>query len=164
MPPFRTALLLLLFTGLHLVARAHLVGERSLVLSADSENLEAMVSMPLASAALLLPEGSDPLDAATFDRLRPALVAAASRVATLLDGTEHPIAPQRVLVAFFEQHEVRFHLLYPPDTQPARLHVPGLGAPGGDVLCVVTDLRKSPPLRASLTAKNAELVFTAPKP
>lgn len=164
MPPLRTVLLLLLLAGLHLVARAHLIGERSLVLSADSENLEMMVSLPLASASLLLPEGQDPLGVETFDQLRPVLASSTSRVAALLDGAENSIAPQRVLVSLFERHEVRFHFLYPPDTRPARLRVPGLGAPGGDSSCAVADLRQSPPLRAALTAKNAELVLAPPTP
>lgn len=164
MPPFRLAVLLLLFAGLPFGARAHLIGERDLVLSADSENLEMMVSLPLASAALLLPAESATLEPATFDQLRPSLLAASPGIAALIDGEEKPIPPRRVLVSLFENHEVRFHFFYPPETRPARLRVPGLGTPGGDVLCAVTDLRRAHPLRASLTATNAELVLSPPEP
>lgn len=159
MPPFRSVLLFILAAILSPVTHAHVVGESRLALSADQENLEVLVSLPLTSAASLLPADAEPLSSATLDQHRPALLAGASRLCVLSDAAGAPIDAQRVLVSIFQDHEVRFHFLYSPDARPARLRVPQLGAPRGDSLCVVSDLRAQPPLHAALTAAAPEFIF-----
>ncbi len=164
MPRFRPALLLVLVACVFPRARAHIIGESSLVVSADEENLAVFAALPLASAAALLPEDAEPLSGATLDRHRPALLAAAPGLCVLIDASGAAIEPQRVLVSIFQEHEVRFHFLYAADVRPARLSVPRLGTPRGDTLCVVSDLRLKTPLRASLTALHPEFVFPSDIP
>lgn len=141
-------------------AHAHLPGESSLVLSLDAENLGVLVSLSLPTAATLLAPESQPLSAATLDRRRPELLAAASRVCALLDAEDKPLEPERVLVSVFQDHEVRFHLLFAPGARPARLRMPLLGILRGETFCTLTDLRDEPPVRALLTPDASVHTFS----
>ena len=148
-------LVVLLLLCLASSARAHLPGESSLVLSTDAENLSVLVSLSLPSAASLSDVG-EPLSSATLDRHRPALIAAAPRVCTLVDAAGSALRPERVLVSVFEDHEVRFHLLFPADVRPARLRMPLLSGLLGEAFCTVSDLRQSPPSSGILTPRSLE--------
>lgn len=133
-------------------ARAHSPGESSLTISADQENLEVLVSLSIPSATALLPADAAPLSSATLDAHRPVLLAAAPRVCVLVDAAGVEIAPQRVLVSLFEEHELRVHFLFPPDTRPSGLRMPMLASLGSEAFCVVSDLRQKSPVRAILTS------------
>lgn len=159
--PFMKSLLPLLAVLLGLfalpTARAHSAGESSATIAADAENLAVTVSLSLPAASALLPADATALGAATLDAHRATLLAAASRVCVLSDSAEAAIAPQRVLVSVFEEHELRFHFLFAPDARPARLQVPLLSTLRGEAFCVVTDRRLQTPARAILTATATEL-------
>lgn len=159
----RTLLWLLALAFTPFAARAHLPGESSLAITADSENLEILVSVSLPSATSLLSPDAV-LSAATLDQHRAALLAAAPRVCTLLDSSGKTIGSQRVLVSIFQDHEVRFHFLFPPSSRPARLRMPLLAALRGEAFCVVADLRRDPPSRAILTPESPEHSFASSSP
>ena len=161
MMPLRLVLALLVFTCALPFARAHSAGESNLTLSADAENFEVRVSLSLPSAASLLPADAAPLSSATLGAHRPALLAAASQVCVLVDSSGAEITPQRVLVTIFEEHEARFHFLFPVDARPALVRVPLLAALGNEAFCVVSDLRLQTPARAILTSAKAALPLAA---
>ena len=146
------------------VAHAHLPGESSLTITADTENIEILVSLSLPAATALLPADAGPLSLTTLDQHRPALLAAAPRVCTLLDASGKALEAQRVLVSVFENHEVRFHFLFPPTADPKRLRLPFLANQRGEVFCALSDLRCAPPTRAILTPESLEHTFSPAAP
>lgn len=164
MSPFRLLALVAVIAAFAAPAHAHSPGESSLVLSADPENLEVLVSLSIPSAAVLLPAGATPLSSATMDAHRPGLLASASRICALADATGTEFAPQRVLVSLFEEHELRVHFLFPPDTRPSLVKVSLLSVLGPEAFCTVTDLRLKTPARAVLTSARPTLALASAAP
>jgi hypothetical protein len=156
--------LLLAFACIAPASHAHLPGESGLTITANTENIEILVSLSLPAAASLLPVDAGPLSSTTLDRHRAALLAAAPRVCTLLDPAGKPMEAQRVLVSLFQDHEVRFHFLFPPAARPARLRIPLLADQRGEAFCAVSDLRQSPPVRVILTPESLEHTFAPAAP
>ena len=140
--------------------RAHAPGECSLIIARDEEALELRLVVSLPSAAALLgPELVPALAADTFDRHRPALLAAAGEGCLLRDADGAAIKPDRVLATFRNEHEVHLDFFFPPASRPARLNMPLLAKIGREVWCEVSDRRVSPPVRALLQPRSAELTL-----
>lgn len=164
MNPVRLILFLIAAVCAQPVARAHLPGESSLVITADAESVEILVSLSLPAAASLLPADAGPLSSTTLDKHRATLLAAAPSVCMLLDPAGKAMEAQRVLVSVFQDHEVRFHFLFPPAARPARLRMPLLANQRGEAFCAVSDLRQSPPARVILTPESLEHTFAPAAP
>lgn len=135
---------------------------------AGDEALEVVVDLSPAFAGRLLdPAAPPPLTAETFPPNRPALLAAASRVCTLVDAGGAAIAPSRVLVSTDARGEVRFLCLYPADARPARLRMPALQALPAGYFCLLADETASPARRHVLLKESPEHALgpvTAPAP
>ncbi len=128
--------------------RAHAPGESSLFIARDEEALELRLVITLPSAAALLgPEQTPPLAADTFDKHRPALVAAASQGLLLREAAGSALKPERVIASFRNAHEVHLDFFFPPSSRPAGLSLPLLSRLGREAMCDVTDLRVTPPAR-----------------
>lgn len=150
----------ILLSHLAPAARAHAPGESSLVIARDEEALELRLSISLASAAVLLgPELDPPLGTDTFDRHRPALLAAASQGLHLRDADGATLKPERIIATFRNEHEVRLDFFFPPASRPASLGLPLLGRMGREVWCDVADLRVDPPFRALMRPPSPEILI-----
>ena len=136
--------------------------EASATVRADAENLELAVTVSLSFAGRLLdPQTPPSVTPENFAKHRPALLAAAGRVGALSAAAGHDLVPARVLVTIDAHGGVRFLLLYPPESRPARLSMVVLNTLPPGYFCLVADETTSPARRLVLLKDRADCTLGA---